>query len=86
MVVTQHVFLCAKVGAPMGNALLQVSAHATLVTPETLTTELATPAFLHVPEVASTATALPLTSVPATMGTLNFLTVTDVPHIVLQVA
>jgi hypothetical protein len=86
MVVIQRVFLCAKVGAPMGNALLPVSVRATLVTPETPTTELETSASLRAPEVASTATALPPTSVPAIMGTLKVLKVTYAPHIVLQVA
>jgi hypothetical protein len=84
--VTQHVFLCVKVGAPMVNALLPMSAHATMVTPGTLTTELGTPVFLRAMEVAPTVTALPPTSVPVITVTLKIPTVTGVSHIVLQVA
>jgi hypothetical protein len=70
----------------MDNAPVPVSVRATLVTSETLTTELGILAFLHALEDATTATALPPTSVPATRGMLKVLKVTDVPHTVLQVA
>lgn len=86
VVVIQRVFLCVKAGAQMDNAPVPVSVRATLVTSETLTTELGILAFLHALEDATTATALPPTSVPATRGMLKVLKVTDVPHTVLQVA
>jgi hypothetical protein len=63
-----------------------MSVRVTLVTPETLTTELGTCAFLHVLEIAPTVTALPPMSVPATTGMPDILKVTDVPHTALQVA